>query len=74
MAVVQGEEYLRDLLSIQVIVELNVAFCERHLTQCPPSEQLTKECTYVSTTSSLDSAQVSQQHQLCENRLFLKDL
>lgn len=44
----QSEELLRDLLSIQVIVELNVAFCERHLTQCLPSEQLTKECTYVS--------------------------
>lgn len=43
----QGEDLLRDLLSIQVPVELNVAFCERHLTNCPPSEQLTKECTHV---------------------------
>jgi hypothetical protein len=44
----QGEELLRDLLAIQVIVELNVAFCERHQVQCPASEQLEKECTYVS--------------------------
>ena len=44
----QGEELLRDLLAIQVIVELNVAFCERHLVNCPASEQLEKECTYVS--------------------------
>ncbi len=43
----QGEELLRDLLAIQVIVELNVAFCERHQVQCPASEQLGKECTYV---------------------------
>ena len=43
----QGEELLRDLLAIQVIVELNVAFCERHQVQCPASEQLEKECTYV---------------------------
>ena len=47
----QGEERLRDLLAIQVIIELNVAFCERHLVNCPPSEQLQKECTYVSSAS-----------------------
>lgn len=46
----QGEERLRDLLAIQVIIELNVAFCERHLVNCPPSDQLKKECTYVSCT------------------------
>ena len=46
--VLQGEELLRDLLAIQVIVELNVAFCERHLVNCPESEQLQKECTHVS--------------------------
>lgn len=46
----QGEELLRDLLAIQVIVELNVAFCERHLVTCEPSPQLQKECTYVSCT------------------------
>lgn len=45
---VQGEELLRDLLAIQVIVELNVAFCERHLVNCPPSPQLQQECAYVS--------------------------
>ena len=44
----QGEELLRDLLAIQVIVELNVAFCERHLLNCPPSPQLQQECAYVS--------------------------
>ena len=44
----QGEELLRDLLAIQVIIELNVAFCERHLVNCLPSEQLQKECAYVS--------------------------
>ena len=44
----QGEELLRDLLAVQVIIELNVAFCERHLVNCPPSEQLQKECAYVS--------------------------
>lgn len=49
----QGEELLRDLLAIQVIVELNVAFCERHQVQCPASEQLEKECTYVSLLQAL---------------------
>lgn len=44
----QGEERLRDLLAIQVIIELNAAFCERHLVNCPPSDQLDKECTHVS--------------------------
>lgn len=47
----QGEERLRDLLAIQVVIELNVAFCERHLVKCPPSDQLEKECTYVSCSS-----------------------
>ena len=46
----QGGALLRDLLAIQTIVELNVAFCEQHLVKCPPSEQLQKECTYVSRT------------------------
>ena len=44
MHLLQGEELLRDLLAIQVIVELNAAFCERHLVKCPPSEQLSQEC------------------------------
>ena len=47
----QGEERLRDLLAVQVIIELNVAFCEHHLVNCPPSDQLKNECTYVSCTS-----------------------
>ena len=52
-ACLQGEELLRDLLAIQVIIELNVAFCQRHLLTCPPSEQLQTECTYVSCHRSL---------------------
>lgn len=38
-------------MAIQVIIELNVAFCERHLVNCAPSDQLDKECTYVSHTA-----------------------
>ena len=32
---------------MHVTIELNAAFCERHLVKCLPPEQLPKECTYV---------------------------
>lgn len=68
----KGEELLRDLLAIQVIVELNVAFCERHLVTCEPSPQLQKECTYAKDLETeLDAALVKVEHQIsvdnCKN-------
>lgn len=43
----QGFSLLRDLLAIAAPATLNAAFCERHLRVCPPSEQLTSECSVV---------------------------
>ncbi|KAL3136783.1 hypothetical protein ABBQ38_005497 [Trebouxia sp. C0009 RCD-2024] len=68
----KGEELLRDLLAIQVIVELNVAFCERHLVNCPPSPQLQQECAYAKELEKeLDAAFVKVEHQIsvdsCKN-------
>lgn len=61
----KGEELLRDLLAIQVIVELNVAFCERHQVQCPASEQLEKECTYAKELETeLDAAFIEVEYQI----------
>ncbi|KAL4426165.1 hypothetical protein ABPG77_007447 [Micractinium sp. CCAP 211/92] len=39
-----GTELLRDLMSIEVIVTLNAAFCERFRRVCPPSDELEREC------------------------------
>ena len=43
----QGAELLRDLMSIEVPVTLNAAFCERHRRVCPPSDELDRECSKV---------------------------
>lgn len=40
----QGLELLRDLLSIEVPLTLNEAFCEHHRKHCPKSEELDREC------------------------------
>ena len=31
-------------MRMQVVVTLNAAFCERHRKNCPPSEELDREC------------------------------
>ena len=31
-------------MRLQVVVTLNAAFCERHRKNCPPSEELDREC------------------------------
>lgn len=41
----QGEERLRDLLSLEVVATLNEALCQRHLKACPPSDTLAQECS-----------------------------
>ena len=45
----QGYDLLVDLLSAEPLVMLNAAFCQQHRARCPPSEQLLRECAYVST-------------------------
>ncbi len=30
--------------AVEPIIVLNAAFCERHLKNCPPTEELTREC------------------------------
>lgn len=42
-----GIEYYRDLLSIETVATLNAAFCDHHLTHCPPSQQLLDVCSKV---------------------------
>jgi len=42
-----GFELLRDLLSVEPIIILNKAFCEKHRQRCPPSDELTQHCAYV---------------------------
>lgn len=37
-------QLLRDLLSIEPIIILNAAMCRRHLSKCPPSAELEREC------------------------------
>lgn len=37
----------RDLIAISVVHTLNAALCEFHMANCPPSEQLTSECSKV---------------------------
>jgi len=39
-------EQYRDLLSILVPATLNAAMCERHRVRCPPSAQLTAQCSW----------------------------
>lgn len=41
---VQGLELLRDMLTLEVPLTMNEAFCERHRRMCPASPQLEKEC------------------------------
>ena len=42
-----GFKLLRDLLSVEPIIILNKAFCEKHRQRCPPSDELTQHCAYV---------------------------
>ena len=39
-----GVALLKDLMSVQVQITLNAAFCERHRKNCPPSDELEREC------------------------------
>ena len=43
----QANERFKDLLIIENMVTLNSAFCRRHILHCPPSTQLTTECSKV---------------------------
>ena len=49
----QGYDLLVDLLAAEPLVVLNAAFCQQHRRRCPPSEQLLRECAYVSIHSWL---------------------
>ncbi|KAL4441065.1 hypothetical protein ABPG77_010496 [Micractinium sp. CCAP 211/92] len=40
-----GYQLFRDLLAVQPVIALNQAFCDRHRRNCPPSEQLNRECS-----------------------------
>lgn len=40
------QEQYRDLLSILVPATLNAALCKRHRVRCPPSAQLTAQCSW----------------------------
>ena len=44
----QGLHLLQDLLSVEVPLTLNEAFCEHHRRRCPPSDELERECGQVS--------------------------
>ena len=46
--VAQGYDLLVDLLSAEPLIILNAAFCQQHRRRCPPSEELLRECAYVS--------------------------
>ncbi|KXZ52846.1 hypothetical protein GPECTOR_8g229 [Gonium pectorale] len=39
--------YYRDLLAIETLSTLNAAFCDYHISHCPPSEQLVSVCREV---------------------------
>ncbi|KAG2439207.1 hypothetical protein HXX76_004570 [Chlamydomonas incerta] len=39
--------YYKDLLAIETISTLNAAFCDYHISHCPPSEQLVSVCKEV---------------------------
>lgn len=43
-AALQGLHLLQDLLSVEVPLTLNEAFCEHHRRRCPPSDELEREC------------------------------
>ncbi len=43
----QGMALFKDLLAVEPIITLNAAYCEHHLTHCPPSDQLTRDCNKV---------------------------
>ncbi len=40
-------EYYRDVLAIETAATINAALCDFHIRNCPPSEQLLKECKMV---------------------------
>ena len=46
-AAIQGLKLLQDLLSIEVPLTLNEAFCQHHRVHCPKSEELDRECSKV---------------------------
>ena len=46
-AVAQGLHLLQDLLSVEVPLTLNEAFCMHHRRRCPPSDELERECGQV---------------------------
>ena len=48
MCAKQGFDLLVDMLSAEPIIVLNTAFCQLHRKRCPASEQLLRECAYVS--------------------------
>ncbi|KAG2453606.1 hypothetical protein HYH02_001824 [Chlamydomonas schloesseri] len=39
--------YYKDLLAIETLATLNAAFCDYHISHCPPSEQLVSVCKEV---------------------------
>ena len=41
-----AERYTQ-LLSLSTITTINAALCERHLVNCPPSEELQQQCSRV---------------------------
>ena len=43
----EGAELLTGLISLEPIITLNEAFCERALLRCPPSDELHRECAKV---------------------------
>ena len=49
----QGFDLLVDMLAVEPLVVLNAAFCELHRKRCPPSEELLRECAYVSIPACL---------------------
>jgi hypothetical protein len=50
---VQGFDLLSILLAAEPIIVLNAAFCQLHRRRCPPSEQLLRECAYVSASAPI---------------------
>eukprot|EP00955_Chlamydomonas_euryale_P017414 186094-Chlamydomonas_euryale.AAC.3 len=38
-------EYYRDVLSLETVATMNAGFCDFHVRNCPPSQQLLDECT-----------------------------
>jgi hypothetical protein len=55
-ACVQGLDLASHLLAIEPVIVLNAAFCEHHLVNCPPSEELTRECGLVRPSAAAAAA------------------